>query len=417
MKVNYSLIEQLYNRYNCDIISREQLNTIINKIIINMETDQKVNNLTKLVKKELLQLLSHGDDTESMMEDILNGYINHNVLDNAVNYNEALNYLQDISKFLKEAKINITPYVVYNLLQSNNKFNNLVELVVNEKKDIIIKGSADILFDDEFVLLTISSFCDLNKIDINPDDIIFDKALFNDPDQYFLQQIRKPLLTFEEEQELFARYAKGDNEAKNILIERNMRLVVSIARKFIRKGGSNLMDLVQEGSIGLMKAVDKFEPNRQFKFSTYATWWIRHDIMRSIVNNERMIRLPMHFNESVTRIHKIYNHLKDQLNREPSLDEMVQYSGIDAETIKKVEQLFNNSSSVSINDLVGDSQEAELEDFIEDPSQSPVDFVTDKIMKEDVNNLFKLGRLTPREIRILKNKTNTRSCSKKNKNF
>ena len=333
MKVNYSLIEQLYNRYNCDIISREQLNTIINKIIINMETDQKVNNLTKLVKKELLQLLSHGDDTESMMEDILNGYINHNVLDNAVNYNEALNYLQDISKFLKEAKINITPYVVYNLLQSNNKFNNLVELVVNEKKDIIIKGSADILFDDEFVLLTISSFCDLNKIDINPDDIIFDKALFNDPDQYFLQQIRKPLLTFEEEQELFARYAKGDNEAKNILIERNMRLVVSIARKFIRKGGSNLMDLVQEGSIGLMKAVDKFEPNRQFKFSTYATWWIRHDIMRSIVNNERMIRLPMHFNESVTRIHKIYNHLKDQLNREPSLDEMVQYSGIDAETI------------------------------------------------------------------------------------
>ena len=215
----------------------------------------------------------------------------------------------------------------------------------------------------------------------------------------YLSEIgRVPLLSAAEEIELAKRIAKGDQGAKQSLAEANLRLVVSIAKKYIGRGLS-FLDLIQEGSIGLFRAVEKFDPSRGFKFSTYATWWIRQAITRAIADQSRTIRIPVHMVETINKLTHTQRRLVQELGREPTAEEIA--AEMDLE-VKKVRHILKISQDiVSLEAPVGAEEDSKLEDFIEDEqSLAPNDAANRQLINEAIGDMLRY--LTPRERKIVK---------------
>ena len=221
----------------------------------------------------------------------------------------------------------------------------------------------------------------------------------NDSIRMYLSEIgRVPLLSHPEEIELAKRIAKGDQGAKQSLAEANLRLVVSIAKKYIGRGLS-FLDLIQEGSIGLFRAVEKFDPSRGFKFSTYATWWIRQAITRSIADQSRTIRIPVHMVETINKLTHTQRRLVQELGREPTAEEIG--AEMDLE-VKKVRHILKISQDiVSLEAPVGAEEDSKLEDFIEDEQTlAPNESANRQLINEAINDMLRY--LTPRERKIVK---------------
>ena len=199
------------------------------------------------------------------------------------------------------------------------------------------------------------------------DDSTLTKDLtINDPVRMYLKEIGQiKLLTMEQELELADRIAEGDQEAKNILAEANLRLVVSIAKKYVGRG-MLFLDLIQEGNIGLMKAVEKFDVSKGYKFSTYATWWIRQAITRAIADQARTIRVPVHMVETINKLARIQRQLTLELNREPSEEELAQKMGTSVEKIREIYKI--SQEPVSLETPIGEEDDSHLGDFIKDES-------------------------------------------------
>ena len=220
----------------------------------------------------------------------------------------------------------------------------------------------------------------------------------NDNVRMYLKEIGKiSLLSLEEEQELSKRVAEGDEKAKNILAESNLRLVVSIAKRYVGRG-LLFLDLIQEGNIGLMKAVEKFDYGKGYKFSTYATWWIRQAITRALADQARTIRVPVHMVETINKMARIERQMTLELNREPTDQELSKKMGLSVEKIAEIRKISQNP--VSLETPIGEEDDSHLGDFLADErTMSPEDFATYEILKDELRQV--LDTLTTREKEVL----------------
>jgi RNA polymerase primary sigma factor len=222
----------------------------------------------------------------------------------------------------------------------------------------------------------------------------------DDSVRLYLREIGKiPLLSAEEELALAKRVVAGDRDAKDKMAEANMRLVVSIAKRYVGRG-LDLLDLIQEGNTGLLRAVEKFDPDKGFKFSTYATWWIRQAITRAIADQARTIRIPVHMVETINKLLRTQRRLTQELNREPSNEEIAAAMEIEVDKVEHIMKIKQDISSLDAS-IRDDEEESVLADFIEDEDTiSPEESATNQLLKEQVKDM--LSALTEREQKIIK---------------
>lgn len=232
------------------------------------------------------------------------------------------------------------------------------------------------------------------------DDNLLTKDLtINDPVRMYLKEIGQiKLLSMEEELELADRINDGDETAKAELAEANLRLVVSIAKRYVGRG-MLFLDLIQEGNIGLMKAVDKFDVTKGYKFSTYATWWIRQAITRAIADQARTIRVPVHMVETINKLARIQRQMTLELNREPSEDELAKKMNMPVEKIREIYKI--SQDPVSLETPIGEEDDSHLGDFIKDERNvSPEDYATNEMLKDEISEV--LQTLTEREEKVIR---------------
>lgn len=230
-------------------------------------------------------------------------------------------------------------------------------------------------------------------------DTSYEGINVDDPVRMYLREIgRIGLLTFEQELELAKRILDGDEGAKQELAESNLRLVVSIAKKYVGRG-MLFLDLIQEGNMGLIKAVEKFDYTKGFKFSTYATWWIRQAITRAIADQARTIRIPVHMVETINKLIRTSRHLLQQMGREPTPDEIAQEMEIPVEKVMEIQKIAQDP--VSLETPIGEEDDSHLGDFIQDDdSPAPHDSAAYTLLKEQLEDV--MNTLTPREAKVLK---------------
>lgn len=301
--------------------------------------------------------------------------------------------MQILEKAKKQGKITYGELAAelgdVNVDQIDKVFDAFEELGVD-----ILKESLD---DEEPDIEDLEEVEDVKVEEINLSSL--DGVNVDDPVRMYLREIgRIPLLTYEEELELAKRVLENDEEAKQKLSESNLRLVVSIAKKYAGRG-MLFLDLIQEGNMGLIKAVEKFDYTKGYKFSTYATWWIRQAITRAIADQARTIRIPVHMVETINKLIRTSRHLLQKLGREPSPEEIAAEMELPVEKVMEIQKIAQDP--VSLETPIGEEDDSHLGDFIQDEdSPAPHDSAAYTLLKEQLEEV--MGTLTPREAKVLK---------------
>lgn len=348
-------------------------------------------------------------------------FISKAAIDKKVNYNEMVENLskenfskEQIAKIYNELS-NANIDIILDSGKEEDKRNN-IELLDNADEQLDEGTTLDDI-DVNVESAPLEETSTMAELDIEPNledideiekDMLFqdmkdmsfvENLNVDDPVKMFLKEIGKiRLLTYEEENILAERMLKGDKEAKKQLIESNLRLVVSIAKKYIGRG-MHFLDLIQEGNLGLIKAVDKFDQSKGYKFSTYATWWIRQAITRAIADQARTIRIPVHMVETINKLIRTSRHLLQTLGREPTPEEIAEELEMPVERVREVLKVAQDP--ISLETPVGEEDESNLGNFIPDEdAPSPSEQAADVLLREHIEEVMQT--LTPREAKVLK---------------
>ena len=274
------------------------------------------------------------------------------------------------------------------------QFDRILETLEQNNVDVLRITEEDDV-DDEEIILTEEDEVDVENIDLSvPDGISIE-----DPVRMYLKEIGKvPLLSAEEEIELAKKMEMGDEDAKKRLAEANLRLVVSIAKRYVGRG-MLFLDLIQEGNLGLIKAVEKFDYRKGYKFSTYATWWIRQAITRAIADQARTIRIPVHMVETINKLIRVSRQLLQELGREPTPEEIAEEMNMPVDRVREILKI--SQEPVSLETPIGEEEDSHLGDFIPDEDASePAEAASFTLLKEQLVEV--LSTLTPREEKVLK---------------
>ena len=315
-------------------------------------------------------------------------------------FTKALLGLVDLAK----TKKNVLQYGEINdafkgLELTEDKMDLVLEYLEKQKIDIVnaevgVDNAEDLILDNDDIILD-----DEDEVEIIDDVDVLEGVSTEDPVRMYLKEIGNvPLLTTEQEVELAKRVEAGDEEAKKQLTEANLRLVVSIAKKYVGRG-MPFLDLIQEGNMGLMKAVDKFDYTKGYKFSTYATWWIRQAITRGIADTGRTIRVPVHMVETINKTLRMTRTLLQELGREPTPEEVAERLNVSVSRVREVLKISRDP--VSLDTPIGEEDDSHLGDFIEDDSAlSPADSAAFSILRAELATA--LESLTDRERQVVK---------------
>ena len=321
-------------------------------------------NIAKFGEK-LKQLVAHGKKNKSILE------------------------LQEINDFFSDMELDAEQMEkVYEYLEANH-----IDVLRVSGDGDGIEELDDV--DDSDIVLTDEDDVDMEKIDLSvPDGISIE-----DPVRMYLKEIGKvPLLSADEEVELAKRMAEGDEDAKKRLAEANLRLVVSIAERYVGRG-MLFLDLIQEGNLGLIKAVEKFDYHKGFKFSTYATWWIRQAITRAIADQARTIRIPVHMVETINKLIRVSRQLLQELGREPTPEEIAAELDMPVERVREILKI--SQEPVSLETPIGEEEDSHLGDFIQDDNVPvPAEAAAQTLLKEQLDEV--LDTLTEREQKVLR---------------
>ena len=295
---------------------------------------------------------------------------------------------QEISDFFKDQPLDVDQMEkVFDFLEASGV--DVLRITGNSGEDMILDDDVDIdgLDDEEEV--------ELDKIDLS----VPEGVSIEDPVRMYLKEIGKvPLLTAEEEIELAKKMEQGDEDAKKRLAEANLRLVVSIAKRYVGRG-MLFLDLIQEGNLGLIKAVEKFDYRKGYKFSTYATWWIRQAITRAIADQARTIRIPVHMVETINKLIRVSRQLLQELGREPTPEEIAEEMDMSVERVREILKI--SQEPVSLETPIGEEEDSHLGDFIQDDNVPvPAEAAAQTLLKEQLDEV--LDTLTEREQKVLR---------------